>query len=59
MFLLFLSHPAAFGFWASTPLDNIILNAADKKTDKYLTAFRLATVCLLILIWGQSTLFLI
>ena len=29
----FLSHPVAFGFWASTPLHNIVLNYPNKKTD--------------------------
>ena len=27
------SHPVAFGFWASSPADNITLNPTNKKTD--------------------------
>ena len=30
----FSSHPEAFGFQASSPPDNITLNAANKKTDQ-------------------------
>ena len=30
----FSSHPAAFGLWTSTMPDNIVLNAANKKTNK-------------------------
>ena len=30
----FSSHPAAFGFWASTPPDNISLNSANWKVDQ-------------------------
>ena len=30
----FPSHPAAFMFWASSPLDNITLNPANKKIDQ-------------------------
>ena len=36
----FFSHPAAFGFRASSPQDNITLNAANKKTDQSLTYFQ-------------------
>ena len=35
----FSSHPAAFGFWASTPLDNISLNSANTKVDQSLSDF--------------------
>ena len=30
------SHPTAFGFWASTPPDNISLNSANRKADQSL-----------------------
>ena len=33
----FSSHPAAFGFWASTPPDNISLNSANRKADQSLS----------------------
>ena len=33
----FSSHTAAFGFWASTPPDNISLNSANRKADKSLS----------------------
>ena len=36
----FSSHPAAFGFWASTPPDNISLNSANKKADQSLSDFQ-------------------
>ena len=36
----FSSHPAAFGFQASTPPDNIILNSANRKTDQSLSDFQ-------------------
>ena len=36
----FSSHPAAFGFWASTPPDNIFLNSANRKTDQSLLDFQ-------------------
>ena len=32
----FSSHPAAFGFWACTPLDDITLNSANRKADQSL-----------------------
>ena len=35
----FSSHPAAFGFQASTPPDNIILNFANRKADESLSLF--------------------
>ena len=35
----FSSHPAAFGFQASTPPDNICLNSANKKADQSLLDF--------------------
>ena len=38
----FSSHPAAFGFWASTPPGNISLNSANRKVDQSLSDFRLA-----------------
>ena len=34
------SHPAAFGFWASTPPDNISLNSANRKVDQSLSDFQ-------------------
>ena len=36
----FSSHPAAFGFWASTPPDNITLNSANRKVDQSLSDFQ-------------------
>ena len=36
----FSSHPAAFGFWASTPPDNISLNSANRKADQSLLDFQ-------------------
>ena len=36
----FSSHPAAFGFWASTPPDNISLNSANRKADQSLSGFQ-------------------
>ena len=36
----FSSHPAAFGFWASTPPDNISLNSANRKGDQSLSDFQ-------------------
>ena len=36
----FSSHPAAFGFWASTPSDNIFLNSANRKVDQSLSDFQ-------------------
>ena len=36
----FSSHPAAFGFQASTPPDNISLNSADRKVDQSLSDFQ-------------------
>ena len=36
----FSSHPAAFGFWVSTPPDNITLNSANRKTDQSLSDFQ-------------------
>ena len=36
----FSSHTAAFGFWASTPLDNISLNSANRKADQSLSDFQ-------------------
>ena len=35
----FSGHPAAFGFWASTPPDNISLNSANRKVDQSLSDF--------------------
>ena len=34
------SHPAAFGFWASTPPDNITVNSANRKADQSLSDFQ-------------------
>ena len=36
----FSSHPAAFGFWASTPPDNITLNSANRKAIQSLSDFQ-------------------
>ena len=36
----FSSHPDAFGFWASTPPDNISLNSANRKADQSLSDFQ-------------------
>ena len=36
----FSSHPAAFGFWASTPPDNISLNSANRKVDQSFSDFQ-------------------
>ena len=36
----FSSHPAAFGFWASTQPDNISLNSANRKADQSLSDFQ-------------------
>ena len=36
----FSSHPAAFGFQASTPTDNISLNSAKRKVDQSLSDFQ-------------------
>ena len=33
------SHPAAFGFWSSTPPDNITLTPANRKADQSLLEF--------------------
>ena len=33
----FSSHPASFGFWSSTPLDNITLTSANRKGDQSLS----------------------
>ena len=33
----FSSHPAAFEFWTSTPLDNVTLTSANRKADQYLS----------------------
>ena len=34
------SHPAAFGFWASTPPDNITLNSINRKTVQSFSDFQ-------------------
>ena len=36
----FSSHPVAFGFWASTPSDNISLNSTNRKADQSLSNFQ-------------------
>ena len=36
----FSSHPAAFGFWASTPPGNISLNSANRRIDQSLSDFQ-------------------
>ena len=55
----FSSHPAAFGFRASTPPDNISLNSANRKVDQSLSVFRLVWVPLHMLLLTQSSSFLI
>ena len=55
----FSSHPAAFGFRASTPPDNISLNSANRKADQSLSDFRLVWVPLHMLLLTQNNLFLI
>ena len=40
MICYFSSHPAAFGFQASTPSDNITLNSANRKGDQSLSDFQ-------------------
>ena len=36
----FTSHPGAFGFWPSTPPENITLNSANRKADQSLSDFQ-------------------
>ena len=36
----FSGHPAALGFWASTPPDNISLNSANRKVDQSFSDFQ-------------------
>ena len=36
----FFSHPTAFGFWSSTPPDNITLTPAKRKADQSLSEFQ-------------------
>ena len=55
----FSSHPAAFGFQASTPPDNISLNLANRKVDQSPSGFRLVWVRLHMLLLTQSSSFLI
>ena len=55
----FSSHPVAFGFRVSTPLDNISLNSANRKVDQSLSNFRLVWVSLHMLLLTQSSSFLI
>ena len=40
----FSNHPTAFGFWASTPPDNITLNSANRKADQSLSDFQTGVV---------------
>ena len=40
MICYFSSHPAAFGFWSSTPPDNATLNSANRKADQSLSDFQ-------------------
>ena len=54
----FSNHPAAFGFQASTPPDNISLNSANRKVDQSLSDFRLVWVLLHMLLLTQSNSFL-
>ena len=54
----FSSHPAAFGFWACTPTDNISLNSANRKADQS-QIFRLLLLPLLMLLLTQSNSFLV
>ena len=37
----FSSHPSPFGFWASTPPDDITLNSANRKADQSLLDFQI------------------
>ena len=57
--IFILSHPAEFGFWVPTLLDNILLNVANKQADQRLSAFRLASMQWHMLSWRQNCLFLI
>ena len=52
----FSSHPAALGYWASLPPDNVTLNPANKRTDQS-PSFRLALVQLVMSHVAQSSLF--
>ena len=36
----FSTHPAVFGFWSSTSLDNITLTSANRKADQSLSALQ-------------------
>ena len=36
----FSSHPAAFGFWSSTPPDSITLTSTNRKVDQNLSEFQ-------------------
>ena len=40
LILYFSSHPAAFGFWSSTPPDNVTLTSANSKADHNLSDFQ-------------------
>ena len=57
----FSSYPAVFGFWASSPPDNITLIPANKKTDQrfFFPMVRLALVQLFLPLQTQSSLSLI
>ena len=55
----FSSHPAGFGFQASTPPDNITLNSANRKADQSLSDFQTgvgASLHMLLLTWSNSSL---
>ena len=41
--LIFFSHPAALGFWSSTPPGNNTLNSANRKADQSLYQFQTGT----------------
>ena len=54
----FSSHPAAFGFWSSTPPDNITLTPANRKLIRVCQNFRLTLVLLPMPLLTQSSSFL-
>ena len=51
----FSSHPAAFGFWASTPPDNIILNSANRKANQSLWFSDWCWCCCQCYSWHRAT----
>ena len=54
----FSSHPAAFGFWASTPPDNISLEFCQQESSSVSQIFRLVLGPLLMVLLTQSNSFL-